>query len=64
MSDEEKVDWEVPCFPVLLKVSAIPPIFIEISISKPDQFRHDVQKKMEEGIKTENPSHSIGNRKP
>lgn len=62
MSNEEEMHRQVPSFPVLFQISTIPPIFIETTIAKSDDFRHDVEEQMKNYVKSQNPSDRIGNR--
>jgi hypothetical protein len=60
--DEEEMHRQIPSFPVLLHIPTVPPILIEISISKPNDFGHDVEEEMEEHIETHDPSDCVWNR--
>ena len=42
MSNEEKVDRKIPRFPIFFKITTVPPIAIEISISELYYLRYDV----------------------
>lgn len=52
MSNEEEMNWQIPGFPVFFKITAVPPISIEISVSESNQLRYYVEKHMEKDIKT------------
>lgn len=64
MPDKPKVDWQIPCFPILLNASTIPPVPIEVTISKIGQFRNNVEPHMKNGIESSNPHYGVRNRYP
>jgi hypothetical protein len=46
MPYEEEMNWKIPCFPIFLKISTVPPVHIEASISESNDFRDDIKQKM------------------
>jgi len=46
MPYEEEVNRKIPCFPILFKVSTVPPVHIEASISESNDFRDDIKQEM------------------
>ena len=43
MSDEEVVNGHVPSSPKLAQISAVPPIFVKLAVSKSHDLGHNVQ---------------------
>lgn len=50
--DEPKMNREVPCLPIFLKVTTIPPIHIEASIAELNNLRYNVQEEVKEVVKS------------
>lgn len=59
MPQTPEMDGKVPCFPVLLYTSAVPPVSIEITVSEVEYFTNDVESKMEDQVETCNPGHCV-----
>lgn len=43
MPDEKEVNREIPSFPIFLKISTVPPIHIEASISESNDFGNNIK---------------------
>lgn len=62
MPYEEEMNWKIPCFPIFLKISTVPPVHIEASISESNDFRDDIKQKMKQSIESKNPADCIWDR--
>ncbi len=60
MPQEEEMDRQIPRFPVLFEVAAVPPVHIEVAVPELDYLWNDVQEEVEEGVEPHDPAHSVG----
>lgn len=53
--DEEVMDWHVPHAPEFSKIFAVPPVTVELSVSKPEKLSGYVEQMVEQVDESEKP---------
>ena len=61
MSNEEEMDRQIPSFPILFKISTVPPILVKVPITKFDDLGDNIEEKMKECIEAEYPGNCVRN---
>ena len=60
MSDAPLVDGQVPVLPEFLQVGRVPPVMIEVSVSKVEKFSYSVEEGVEVDVEEAEPDDVVG----